>query len=398
VTAGVTIGTIPMSIKHAAIVGAGVAGLTAALSLARKGISSDVIEQAPQLGEVGAGLQLSPNATRVLDSLGVLSELERHWYEPRAISLVSGRDLRHLAEVPAGDFARRRWGHPYGVLHRSTLQQGLMRAALNQPLCQLHLGHRVQGIGADALTSITGRKPDLVIGADGAWSVARDAVPSSPTVSFSGNIAWRFTLRRDAAPAFLSPDGVTAYLGAKAHLVSYPLKEIDGFNLVAIAAGTRSDESWAIDADAARRAMLLEQFSGWHRDIRTILAGAERPTFWPLYQASDGNWHNGRDTVLIGDAAHAMMPFSAQGAAMAIEDAFSLASHVTRAPLPSALAAFATERKSRTARVKSRGDFNRFAYHARGPIRIGRDLVLSLRPAEKLAADLDWLYGHRIGD
>jgi len=387
-----------MSIKHAAIVGAGMAGLTAALALARKGISSDIIEQAPQLGEVGAGLQLSPNATRVLASLGVLSDLEQHWLEPNAISLVSGRDLRHLASVPAGDFARKRWGYPYGVLHRSTLQQALLRAVLNQPLCRMHLGQRVQGIDAEALGSITGRKPDLVIGADGAWSVARDAIPGSPTVSFSGNIAWRFTISQSGAPSFLSRNGVTAYLGAKAHLVSYPLKEIDGFNLVAIAAGTKSDESWAIDADAARRAMLLEQFSGWHRDIRTILAGAEQPTFWPLYEASDGNWHNGRDTVLIGDAAHAMMPFSAQGAAMAIEDAFSLAAHVARAPLPLALATFSTERKARAARVKARGDFNRFAYHARGPFRIGRDIVLSFRPAEKLAADLDWLYGHRIGD
>ena len=374
------------------------AGLTAALALARKGIPSDIIEQAPQLGEVGAGLQLSPNATRVLASLGVLSDLEQHWLEPNAISLVSGTDLRHLASVPAGNFARKRWGYPYGVLHRSTLQQALLRAVLNQPLCRLHLGQRVQGIGAEALGSITGRKPDFVIGADGAWSVARDAIPGSPTVSFSGNIAWRFTISQSGAPSFLSRNGVTAYLGAKAHLVSYPLKEIDGFNLVAIAAGTKSDESWAIDADAARRAMLLEQFSGWHRDIRTILAGAEQPTFWPLYEASDGNWHNGRDTVLIGDAAHAMMPFSAQGAAMAIEDAFSLAAHVARAPLPLALATFSTERKERAARVKARGDFNRFAYHARGPFRIGRDIVLSLRPAEKLAADLDWLYGHRIGD
>lgn len=374
------------------------AGLTAALALARKGISSDIIEQAPQLGEVGAGLQLSPNATRVLASLGVLSDLEQHWLEPNAISLVSGRDLRHLASVPAGDFARKRWGYPYGVLHRSTLQQALLRAVLNQPLCRLHLGQRVQGIGTEALGSITSRKPDLVIGADGAWSVARDAIQGGPTVSFSGNIAWRFTISQSGAPSFLSRNGVTAYLGAKAHLVSYPLKEIDGFNLVAIAAGTKSDESWAIDADAARRAMLLEQFSGWHRDIRTILAGAEQATFWPLYEASDGNWHNSRDTVLIGDAAHAMMPFSAQGAAMAIEDAFSLAAYVARAPLPLALATFSTERKARAARVKARGDFNRFAYHARGPFRIGRDIVLSLRPAEKLAADLDWLYGHRIGD
>ncbi|KQW27551.1 salicylate hydroxylase [Rhizobium sp. Root274] len=387
-----------MSITHATIVGAGVAGLTTALSLAAKGISSDIIEQAPQLGEVGAGLQLSPNATRVLSALGVLSDIEKHWLEPRTIRLASGRDLRSLADLPAGKFARDRWGAPYGVLHRSTLQQALLRAVLNQPLCKLHLGRRIDGVGAEALAHVTGRRPDLVVGADGAWSVARDAVPGSPTVSFSGNIAWRFTISSAAAPGFLSRSGVTAHLGPRAHLVSYPLNEIDGFNLVAIAAGTRSDESWALQADAARRAMLLDQFSGWHRDIRTVLAGADNPTFWPLYQASEGLWQNGSDTVLIGDAAHAMMPFSAQGAAMAIEDAFSLAHHVSKGALPAALARFETERKARAARVKARGDFNRFAYHARGPFRIGRDIVLSLRSPESLAADLDWLYGHKIGD
>ncbi|MGL3605634.1 FAD-dependent monooxygenase [Rhizobium sp. G187] len=385
-----------MAIAHAAIIGAGVAGLTAALSLALKGISSDIIEQAPQLGEVGAGLQLSPNATRVLDQLGVLADLERHWIEPQSIVLASGTNLRQLAQVPAGSFARMRWGKPYGVLHRSTLQQALLRAVLNQPLCRLHLGQRIQGVGADAIEAVTGRRPDLVVGADGVWSNARDAIADSPSVSFSGNIAWRFTVDQHKAPSFLSRDGVTAFLGPKAHLVCYPLREIGGFNLVAIASGAKSDEGWAIEADAARRAMLLEQFSGWHSDIRTILAGAINPTFWPLYQASEGNWQNGYDTVLIGDAAHAMMPFSAQGAAMAIEDAYALAHHVARTPLPLALSDFEKVRKARASRVKARGDFNRLAYHARGPIRLGRDIVLSLRSPERLAADLDWLYGHKI--
>lgn len=387
-----------MSITHATIVGAGVAGLTAALSLAAKGFSSDIIEQAPQLGEVGAGLQLSPNATRVLAALGVLPAIERQWLEPRSIRLASGLDLRNLADLPAGEFARKRWGAPYGVLHRSTLQQALLRAVLSEPRCKLHLGRRIDGVGADALAHVTGRRPDLVVGADGAWSVARDAVPESPSVSFSGNIAWRFTVSSEDAPAFLSRSGVTAHLGPRAHLVSYPLNEIGGFNLVAIAAGAKSDESWALQADATRRIMLLDQFAGWHRDIRRVLGDAENPTFWPLYQASEGRWQNGHNTVLIGDAAHAMMPFSAQGAGMAIEDAFSLAHHVSKTALPSALSSFETERKARAARVKARGDFNRFAYHARGPFRIGRDIVLSLRSPESLAADLDWLYGHEIGD
>lgn len=386
-----------MSLSRVTIVGAGIAGLTAALAFARQGIPSDIVEQAPQLGEVGAGLQLSPNATRVLASLGVLSDLGDHWIEPEVIRLADGHNLREITAVPAGVFARERWGNPYGVLHRSTLQQALFRHVLNQPLCRMHLGQRVHGVGRAALQSITGHATDLVVGADGVWSTTREAIDKAPSVSFSGNIAWRFTIPNKEAPGFLARDGVTAFLGPRAHLVCYPLKEIDGFNLVAIAAGTKADDAWAITADSARRAMLLEQFSGWHRDLRTILAGARVPTFWPLYQASDGRWQNGKDTVLIGDAAHAMMPFSAQGAAMAIEDAYSLSHHVTKAPLDEALAAYETERKTRANRVRSRGDFNRMAYHARGPLRLARNVVLSIRSPERLAADLDWLYGHQIG-
>lgn len=387
-----------MSLSRVTIVGAGIAGLTAALALARHGLASDVIEQAHQLGEVGAGLQLSPNATRILDRLGVLPDLQARWIEPDVVRLADGRTLKQLTAVPAGVFARQRWGSPYGVLHRSTLQQALLRQVLSEPLCHLHLGQRIHGIGRTALKAVTGNACDLVIGADGVWSTARDAIDNAPTITFSGNIAWRFTVADRDAPAFLARDGVTVFLGAKAHLVCYPLKEISGFNLVAIAAGARTDDEWAITADKARRAMLLEQFSDWHTQLRSILAGAQAPTFWPLYQASEGNWHNGEDTVLIGDAAHAMMPFSAQGAAMAIEDAYCLAEHVTKAPLPEALVAYERERKARASRVRARGDLNRLAYHARGPIRVARDVVFSLRSPERLAADLDWLYGHQIGD
>ncbi|QLF70331.1 FAD-dependent monooxygenase [Peteryoungia desertarenae] len=385
-----------MNVSTAVIIGAGVAGLTAALSLARKGVSSTVLEQAPQLGEVGAGLQLSPNATRILALLDVLPDIERQWLEPKSVTLASGQSLRELTAIPVKEIARSRWGAPYGVLHRSTLQQALLKAVLHEPLCHLKLGTRVDGISREEIGDLAGVKPDLVIGADGVWSSCRDFVPDAPHVSFSGNIAWRFTIPAASAPTFLAHDRVMAFLGAKSHLVCYPLREIDGFNLVAISSGTGAAESWAIDADAARRAMLLERFHGWHQQIRHILAGAEHPTFWPLYEATDGAWHNGIDTVLIGDAAHAMMPFSAQGAAMAIEDAFSLAESLSHATLPSALAAFESDRKSRARRVKKRGQLNKFAYHARGPIRLGRDLVLSLKSPQSLAQDLDWLYGFRI--
>ncbi|NML73786.1 NAD(P)-binding protein [Rhizobium sp. S-51] len=384
-----------MSIKTAAIIGAGVAGLTTALSLARHGIHSEIFEQAPQLGEVGAGLQISPNASRILAELGVLDEIEKHWFEPDEIRLVSGVTLKSLASVPVGHFARRRWGAPYGVLHRATLQQALLTKVLQSPLCRLRLGNRIDDPNPSTIEHLIGSKPHVIIAADGAWSSARKLVEDSPIVTFSGNIAWRFTVPAAGAPGFLDPANVTAYLGPDTHLVAYPLKEVDGFNIVAIAAGMDPGETWATEGSGAQRAMLLRQFSRWNTEITALLASIEKATFWPLYQASSGRWQNGRETVLIGDAAHAMMPFSAQGAVMAIEDAFELGGAIAAPlPLPEALAGFEATRQKRAARVRDRGAFNKFAYHAKGPIRIGRDIVLKLRSPEGLAADFDWLYGY----
>lgn len=384
-----------MSVKTVAIIGAGVAGLVAALSLARRGIFSDVFEQAPELAEVGAGLQISPNAARILRDLGLLPTLQLSWREPEEIGLASGLSLRPLAAVPSGAFAIERWGAPYGVLHRATLQRVLLDAVSANAMCRLHLGARIETATPASIAAITKTAPDLIIGADGVWSNVRDQIAESPRPHFSGNIAWRFTLPETRAPAFLDRYQVTAYLGPKTHLVCYPLKEIDGFNIVAIGTGHSAGENWATDASERQRAALLEQFSGWHSGIRMMLAEAENPNFWPLYEVGRGRWHNRRDTVLIGDAAHAMMPFAAQGAAMAIEDAFELAGLVASVPLQAALPAFEALREPRIAKVRSRASFNKFAYHARGPFRLGRNIVLKLRPPQSLAADLDWLYGYQ---
>ncbi|SMF66931.1 salicylate hydroxylase [Xaviernesmea oryzae] len=385
-----------MPIERVAIIGAGMAGLTAALSFARHGIACDIFEEADALVEVGAGLQVSPNASRVLSTLGVLGRLEAVWTEPERIALVSGMSLRPLAHVPAGRFARERWRAPYGVLHRATLQKALLSAVEQDPLCTLHLDTPVREDAQGSLPRITGKTYPLIVGADGVWSSLRASIPHSPKPDFSRNVAWRFTIDQSAAPSWLAANQVTAFLGPSTHVVAYPLKEVGGFNIVAIASGISPGETWDAEASEAQRAMLLSQFHRWDRRIADLLAKAERPTFWPLYEVSTGRWHNGRDRVLIGDAAHAMMPFAAQGASMAIEDAFMLANRVAGSlPLAQALSAFESERTGRIARVRARGLFNRFAYHARGPLRFGRDIVLSLRPPQSLAADLDWLYGFR---
>jgi salicylate hydroxylase len=387
-----------MPIKTAAIIGAGIAGLTAALALARHGIRAAIFEQAEALTEVGAGLQISPNASRILDTLGVLDALRPVWLEPKEVRLVSGSSLRLIASVPCGSFARERWGSPYGAVHRATLQKALLDAVMTNPLCTLHLGRPIDATNRQALDATIGEDTDLIIGADGVWSKVRTLVPGGPSPHFSGNIAWRFTIPEALAPRVLDRTSVTAFLGPSAHLVSYPIKENAAFNIVANISGSSASHDWSAAGTKAQREHLLQHFSGWNGAITAMLEQQEKATFWPLYEASAGHWHNGKDVILIGDAAHAMMPFAAQGAAMAIEDAFELAGMVASRPLVEAFDLFEKHRTPRIARLRQRAAFNQFAYHARGPVRLARDLVLSMRPPQSLAADLDWVYGyHAIG-
>ena len=380
------------TVKTTTIVGAGIAGLTAALALARKGIASHIIEQAPALEEVGAGLQLSPNASRILADLGLIDALRARWTEPDRILLASGLSLSPLASVPAGVSARNRWHAPYGVLHRASLQAVLLEAVRREPLCTQTMGERIET--ADAALAIA--PADILVAADGVWSRLRQAVPGALPARYSGNVAWRFLVPYDTAPAFLDPRAVTAFLGPHAHLVAYPLAEVQAFNIVAIHTQPEAPaEGWLRRGDSTTRARLLNAFATWHTDIRRLLPDAKDPLVWPLFGCPDGAWTDG-GTVLIGDAAHAMTPFAAQGAAMAIEDAALLAERLaTATDKTAALGSFEKTRRARVARVRSRGAFNRFAYHARGPVALARNLVLSLRKPEDLAADFDWLYGYR---
>lgn len=176
------------------------------------------------------------------------------WLEPEAIRLVSGRSLRQIAAVPSGAFARVRWDAPYGALHRATLQGVLLRAVQASPLCRLHFGAGFDASTPDALWP-GGRKPELIVGADGVWSKVRSSVAGSGNPKFSGNIAWRFMVPEADAPAILDRSSVTAYLGPAAHLVCYPLKEASAFNFVAICAGGSVGHDWSHSASAAQRTL-----------------------------------------------------------------------------------------------------------------------------------------------
>ena len=371
-----------------AIAGAGIAGLTAALSLARHGFHVDIVEQATELKEVGAGLQLSPNATAILERLGLGEALTRLWREPEEIRLADGASLRRVAAVPAGAYARQRWGHAYAAIHRADLQQVLSAAVAAHPLCRLHLGHRLDSVAIAHLDAITGRRPAVLVGADGARSSLRAVLPGAGARHFSGHIAWRMTLPFDKAPPALDPQAVTAFMANRAHAVAYPLR--DAFNLVVIGPG--SADLTAGHAHAGPEGLL----SLWHPTLQAAIRQATPAVAWPIFEVADGAWDDGTQRVLIGDAAHAMTPFAAQGAAMAIEDGFELAGFLAQARSPGdAFAAYRRHRAGRIDKVRARAAFNRFAYHAAGPLRLGRNLVLGLRRGESLAGDFDWLYGYQ---
>lgn len=387
-----------MPAQHIHIIGAGIAGLTTALALARNGREVEIVDQAPSLSEVGAGLQMSPNASRILIALGLGDALDAAIARPSKISLVSGHSLRTITHVPCGDFAARRWGAPYGVMHRADLQAMLLEAVQAHPSCHLRLGQRIEAADLDALRKpASGGLPPLVIGADGVWSQTRQRVAGAARPRFSGQVAWRFKIDADRARTLLDPANVSVFLAPRTHLVAYPLEGGKSINMVAIAHGKDPGETWAATENPTARADLLNAFSNWHPKVRGILNDAPHMTWWPLFEMPDSRWFDDDHTILIGDAAHAMTPFAAQGAAMAIEDGYELAQALTAEDEDQSvvLQRYESHRRARIGKARNRAAFNQFAYHARGPIRLGRNIVLGLRRPESLAADLDWLYGYR---
>ncbi|MCO5062965.1 MAG: FAD-dependent monooxygenase [Rhizobiaceae bacterium] len=388
------------------IAGAGIAGLSAGLAFARRGVGVRIFERAEKLEEVGAGLQLSPNATRLLERLGVLDELMETAVEPEAIVLRRAADLSEITRIPLGTTARKRWGAPYLVSHRANLQQALLNAVGRQSLIELNTGTPVLDIDLDVtspsfsinksgvLQAVSGR---LIVGADGVWSTIRALSGKTGESRFVGQLAWRRTINADTARAQAlfagrSASCVTAFLHPRFHMIAYPVKRGMAINLAAFTP-TRVEISPGWGEKGVDRA-LAEAMRG---TAPALAALADDPDWmaWPLHVADlDAPWSAPAGLALIGDAAHAMTPFAAQGAAMAIEDAETLAERTAHAgDLATALQAWTVERRRRVLRVARRGAFNQFAWHARGPVAFARDAVLKMRNQQALMGDLDWLYG-----
>jgi len=383
------------------IAGAGIGGLTAALSLHAEGHDVIVMDKAKALREVGAGLQLSPNACAVLDSLGVLSELEPSAYAPDNLRIWSGASGRQLATVRLGSFLKERHGHPFWQIHRADLQRVLLQKAQNSKGITLRLGSEVVDLTPtpyDHLTCIF--QDDLVtgnqnckalIGADGVWSKVRRLVPGHENAHYSGQVAYRTTLPIDSVPKrWLGDAGL--WLNEDSHLVHYPVRGGRLLNVVALAREAWQDETWSAKAD---KEALLHLFKDWPTEVRNLLRISDNWLKWALCSVkADGPWCHGH-VALLGDAAHAMLPFMAQGAAMAIEDAAILATHLPAdvRNIPAALRAFERERKSRVAHVQNISFGNARTFHYSGAMAFARDTVLRLSKPTRLAARYDDIYG-----
>ena len=389
--------------------GAGIGGLTAALCFIQQGAEVTVLERAPELGDVGAGIQVPPNAMKVFENLGLDNELAKIAFRPEAIEARMGRSGLGLFNIPLADAAIARWGAPYLHIHRADYIAVLETALRKQAPSAIQLGAELVSYsqnetGVTALlvdgTEVTG---DVLIGADGIHSPIRETMLGPQAPVFTGNVAWRAVVPidklgdlppRPTACAWMGAGKTVRYLTCGA--VSWPIW-LRLWN--AIITGESRSESWV---ERGTHEEALADFQGWHPTITRILSEATIiPYRWALFdRAPLQTWIDGR-VALLGDAAHPMLPFMAQGAAMAVEDGFVLANELAKAnDVRQGLYAYQQKRLKRTAVVQAGSRANAKTFHRRslatqlatyGPMWLAGKIAPTVIHARQ-----DWLYGHDV--
>lgn len=387
------------------IAGAGIGGLTAALALARAGFRPVLLEQVARLTEAGAGIQLSPNAVGVLRDLGLAERLAPRVVAPEAICIRNARTGRELVRVPLGRDAEARYGAPYWVIHRGDLQAVLLEAVAAEPDIALRLGAKAEDFALHAHgVTVRARRGHqrfdsvdelglALIAADGVWSTLR-AVLGEREPAFARRTAWRAVVPAERVTAELRASVTNLWLGANAHLVHYPVRAGAMVNIVAIIEDAWREPGWSA---VGRREELLARFARWAPAAQALLALPEQWLKWALFEGPVARRRDRGPVTLIGDAAHPMLPFVAQGGAMAIEDAAVLAARLAeRADDPAAaLRAYEAQRRARTVRVQRAAHRVGQIYHLRGPAAALRDAALAAMGGPRLLARYDWLYGWR---
>ena len=380
------------------VAGAGIGGLSAALALARCGLPVHIVERTPEIREVGAGLQLGPNAFRAFARLGLTAAMDAISFRPDAIRLIDSLEGRELSHQTLGAPFEARFGHPYRVAYRADVQAVLLEAARALPdAVAFTLGDGLKSFAAGpdgvAVELDSGRRLSGVglIGADGIWSAVRAQRfgPSPPQPS--GHIAYRAVLPVEAVPREALTDDVQVWIGPGHHLVCYKLRGGSLFNLIAIVHSDRVVNGWDT---VGERDELVRGFADACPAVHRLVELVGEGRMWALSDRDPlPGWSDGLVT-LLGDAAHPMLPYLAQGACMAIEDAVRLADEVSRrqGDLASAFAAYESARFARTASVQRAARETGVINHAAGEARVQRNAFLAGRRADDYEA-VAWLFG-----
>lgn len=379
------------------VAGAGIAGLAAAIGLARKGFAVKLLERRTELPEAGAGVQIGPNGVKALACLGLRDAVEAIAFRPEGLTLRHGISGQVLTRLPWGAAAHKRYGAPFLTLLRAELQAALRAAAKATQGIELVLGFEVGAVAVEAgsvsVRSDGARTADsaALIGADGVWSRVRGEVCRVQPAP-AGYLAYRAVIPRgELAGPFDAPD-VGLWIGRDAHVVHYPVSGGALLNIVVVVAGSQAAQDWDVPGRLTQIAPFL---SKWPQNLADLLARAPGWRCWPLYDLPDlPQWSRG-PVALIGDAAHPVLPFFAQGAAMALEDAAVLAECASAAggALPQAFAQFARLRRPRVQRLSAASRRNGRTYHLSGAGAAIRDALLRATPPAILMRQFDWLYG-----
>jgi salicylate hydroxylase len=387
-------------LEQLAVSGGGIGGLAAALACARQGVPVQLLECAVQLSEVGAGIQMGPNVTRILQAWGLGEALAQVAAFPGRLQARDAQTGQVLGSLRLGDRAQALYGAPYATIHRADLQTLLHAAALAAGV-QVGLGRAVQGWRETAeglqvnTTDGLSVQADALVGADGVWSTVRQQLLGDAPARFSGHVAYRALVAQADLPVHLRSDQVTVWMGSCLHVVHYPVRSGQWLNLVAIVQGDQAAQADVWDS-AGHTQALMQAMGSVGTDLHERLATVPAWRQWALHDRAPVNaasqMAQGR-VALLGDAAHPMRPYLAQGAGMAIEDAQVLAQCLSAeaGSVTARLQAYAEQRWARNARVQARAIRNGRIFHATGPVAWGRNLSMRLM-GERLM-DVPWLYG-----
>lgn len=380
------------------IAGGGIGGLAAALALARRGIPACVLERREEFSEAGAGIQIGPNGVQVLRRLGADGALAASVGRPDAIVVHEGHSGRKLARLPLGDWIEARHGAPYWVAHRRDLQAALLARVGQEPLIEIRTGFEASRFSASGTTvTLHASSGDAMhgvalIAADGLHSSLRAQLVDSPQLRFSGKTASRTVLDSAAVANLLDTRTTGVWLAPEAHVVHYPVRAGREVAMVVIIADDWQAEDWAAPADASELMRRLDRFAP---PLQQALRRADDWRRWSLYDAEPlASWTRGRVT-LLGDAAHPVLPFLAQGGSMALEDAVTLADCLGEGAgdIERALECYERKRLLRTARTSRASRRNGQIFHLSGVAAAARNAMLRSLPGPRVMAGYDWLYG-----